>query len=117
MFFVFMAVSLPRVVHAQIVSGAAKCEGTSCELSHLVGLVQNIINFLITLAPFVAAVLFAWGGILYMTANGDRGKISNAHKLFGIAVSGLLLVLAAWLIVYTIMSGLSVDDQYWFLNR
>ncbi len=106
--------SAPFFVYAD---GLVPCDGTDCNVSSLVQLVQKILELIGTIAPFIAAALFAWGGILYMTAQGDSGKISNAHKLFGYAVLGLIITLAAWLIVYAIMKGLNVGSDYWFLNN
>jgi hypothetical protein len=109
--------SAPRIGNAQIISDSARCGGVDCNLGHLIGLVQNILTFFSVIVPFIAAALFAYGGILYMTARGDTGQIGKAHKLFGYAVGGLVIVLAAWLIVYAIMKGLNVDSQYWFLSQ
>jgi len=83
--------------------GLVPCDGPDCNLSSLIGLVQNILKF--------------FSIIVYMTARGDTGQIGKAHKLFGYAVGGLVIVLAAWLIVYAIMKGLNVDSQYWFLSQ
>ncbi|NTW48040.1 MAG: hypothetical protein HGA48_03865 [Candidatus Yonathbacteria bacterium] len=101
--------------------GVIPCDGgdsDKCDFTQLVSLVQNILNFFLVTAPIVAAALFAYGGFLYFTAAGDQGKIKQAHKVFGSAVFGLVLVLAAWLVIYTVMSGLGVaDDGYWFLAK
>ncbi|MBC8465042.1 MAG: hypothetical protein H8D63_01550 [Parcubacteria group bacterium] len=105
----------PFALHAA--GGLIPCDGTDCDLGKLIKLVENILRFFSYTVAFVAAALFAWGGILYMTAGGNESQIKNAHKIFGYAAGGLVLVLAAWLIVYTIMIGLGVDSKFWFLSR
>lgn len=107
----------PYILYAIDTNPLVPCDGPGdCNVSTLIGLVQNIINFFMILVPFVAAALFAWGGVLYMTARGDPGQIGKAHKLFGYAVFGLVITLAAWLIVYTIFSGLEVETGFWLLG-
>ncbi|NTV44802.1 MAG: hypothetical protein HGA67_03865 [Candidatus Yonathbacteria bacterium] len=108
-----LVAALPTVVSAQ---GIVPCDGLDCDFNSLIGLVQALLTFFLTTAPFVAAALFAYGGFLYFTARGDTGQIGKAHKVFGAAAFGLVLILAAWLVIYTIMTGLGVtDDAYWFL--
>lgn len=106
-------VLLPDMSYA---AGLVPCNGPDCDFLKLVGLAQNIINFFVMIVPFIAAIMFAYGGFLYFTAAGNNGQISKAHKIFGNAAIGLLLTLAAWLIIYTILKGLGVTDGgFWFL--
>jgi len=103
---------------AYAAGGVIPCDGQDCSFGSLVTLVQKILTFFLTAAPFVAAIIFAYGGVLYITSGGQSGKIEKAHKVFSFAVWGLLLVLGAWLIIFTIIKGLGVtDDSYWFLAR
>jgi hypothetical protein len=83
----------------------------------LVQLAQNIINFFVVVVPFVAAVLFAYGGFLYITAAGESSKVSKAHAIFKNTVFGLVFTLAAWLVIYTILAGLDVLPDFWLLSR
>ena len=108
-------IALPVMLYAA--GGLIPCDGPDCDLSKLIELVENILRFFSYTVAFVAAALFAWGGILYMTAGGNESQIKNAHKIFGYAAGGLVLVLAAWLVVFAIMSGLGVDSKFWFLSR
>jgi len=82
------------------------CEGANCDWDDLVGLAQNIMNFLIVLSLPLAAVAFAWAGFLMMTAAGSEEKIKKAHGIFLKVGVGFLIVLTAWLIVYLITSTL-----------
>lgn len=43
----------------------------------------------------VAAICIMWAGFLYVTAQGDEGKISRAHSAFRYAVIGTVLMLGA----------------------
>lgn len=78
-----------------------------CGLCDLVALANNVINLGIFLAVFFAAVLFAYAGWQYMTARGDPAQIGKAHNIFGDVAIGFIIVLAAWLVVDTIMHVLT----------
>lgn len=83
----------------------------ACNFYMLIKLVQNIINFLVYMAAPVAAVAFAWAGVLYLTAAGDEKKIGQAHTIFTDVLIGLGIVLSAWLIVKLIVTGLGVKSS------
>jgi hypothetical protein len=106
----FTLIVLPVVVSAQ--APFKVCEGPDCDFNHLVLLVQRVINFLIfTLAFPISALMFAYAGILMLTAGGKEGQIKKAKSVFmGVAI-GLVLMLAAWLIVYTI-TNILIDDEF-----
>ena len=73
----------------------------------LVLLGQRLINFMIALAIPLSAVAFAWAGFIYITAAGSEEKIKRAHSIFWKVAIGFLLVLGAWLIVFTITQFLA----------
>lgn len=80
-----------------------KCQNGICGLCDLVTLANNVINLGIFLAVFFAACLFAYAGWLYMTARGDQGQIKRAHGIFADVAIGFIIILAAWLVVDTLM--------------
>jgi len=84
------------------------CSGADCNFCDLTTLVQNIINTSIFLAVLLAAGLFAWAGYLYLSNTvGDTGKVQKAHSMFQNVFIGLVIVLAAWLVVDTLMKTLT----------
>ncbi len=106
--------TLPLLTFAAILPDRLiSCNGTKespCDFKALIQLVQNIINFLVYMSAPVAAVAFAWAGVLYLTAAGDEGKIGKAHAIFTDVLIGLGIVLSAWLIVKLIVTGLGVKS-------
>lgn len=102
----------PVFVYAQTIPTIVPCDGTSvgggeeCTLCHIAKLAQNVLNAGIYLAVFLSAFLFAYAGWQYITAGGDPGKASEAKKVFWNVGVGLVLILAAWLIVDLIMKVL-----------
>lgn len=89
------------------------CEATEdgCQLSDLVALVQRIINWIIMIFAPIAMIMFAWAGVLMVTAGGNKGQIDRAKGIFTSVAIGLVIVLSAWLIVYTITTTLLEDPN------
>ncbi|MBM3272252.1 hypothetical protein FJY94_03175 [Candidatus Kaiserbacteria bacterium] len=100
---------------APLVSGAqtafsrsiVPCSGPDCTLCHLATLAQNILNTGIYVAVVLSAGLFAWAGGMHLTAGGDTGKAKTARTVFTNVAIGLFWILAAWLLVDTIMKTLT----------
>src|SRR5947208_2260654 len=61
----------------------------------------GIFNLSIGLAAVLAFVMITFGGIMYMTSDAISGK-SQGRKYVTDAIYGLLLVIGAWVILYTI---------------
>jgi len=102
-FFIATAFIAPQFAIAQDTGGLVPCNGPECNFCHLAQLGQNIINLTIFLAVFLSAALFAWAGWNYLTNFGDTSKVSKAHGIFVNVAVGFIIVLAAWLIVDTLM--------------
>ncbi len=86
-------------------------EAEECTLTDVIVLGNNLINFAITLSVPIFILLFMYAGFLYMTANGNPGKISDAHGLFYKGIIGFVIILSAWLIVNLIVSSLLPEDS------
>jgi hypothetical protein len=79
------------------------CDGPNCTVCDIASLAQNVLNFGIYLAVFLAAILFAWAGVKFLTNRGNSGEISKAKSIFFNVMVGLVGILAAWLLIDTIM--------------
>ena len=75
-----------------------------CDFKDLVTLAQNVINYLIIdIAAPLAAIMFAYAGFLYVTNRGNEGQVTQAHDIFLYVFWGLVVALAAWLVVNFIL--------------
>ncbi len=85
-----------------------------CNLSSLAKGAGNLLKFLIAITVTGSVLVFAWVGIKYMTNQGDSSQVKAAHGIFKQVAIGLALVLAAWLIVSTLLKLLTDKnlDQY-----
>lgn len=76
-----------------------------CGYQDLLIMVNKIINWIIIISVPVAAGVFAWAGILYMTT-GIADKKSDAKAMLWKVFWGFVVILSAWIIVNTITNTL-----------
>lgn len=89
------------------------CQGASsspCNFNALVALVGNIIDWLLAFGAFIAAFMFAYAGILYITAAGNETQIARATSIFKNVFWGFIFALGAWLVVELITSTLLREE-------
>ncbi|MHB8860129.1 MAG: hypothetical protein ACYC48_00115 [Minisyncoccota bacterium] len=109
--FIVGSFALPYVAHASvpffgpIIPDAYKtCPGG---WGLLMVVVNNIIEFLLTIAiVFVAPIMIAYSGFLYVVNPVDPGGIAKAKGILLNTIVGIVVALAAWMIVDAIMAVL-----------
>jgi hypothetical protein len=81
----------------------------------LITVINDIIELLITLAiVFVAPITIAYAGFLLVTSQGNSGAITKAKGVIENTVVGIIIAIAAWLIVDAVMSVLyHPSDSTW----
>lgn len=96
--------------------GLIPCDGTSakpCDYNAFILLIGKVFQFLtIDIAVPLATAAIVYGGIIMITAGTNETKRSQAKSIIGFAVWGLVLALAAYLIIKTIMVGLGVQAPF-----
>jgi hypothetical protein len=98
---------LPAVAEAQfgpIVPDV--CKTCPCGFGGVLAIIQNIVNFIISLSILFATIIIAWAGGLYMLSATNPESRSQANKMLINAVVGICIVLSAWLIVDFVMKTL-----------
>lgn len=82
--------------------GTTNCdEGPACDQTSLQKYLPAVFNLSIGIAAAMAFVAITWGGILYATSDAIMGKEQGKEWITN-AVWGLLLVIGAYAILYTI---------------
>lgn len=71
----------------------------ACNFCHLLQLGQNLINLAIQLSFTFAGLFIAWGAFVIMTAGGSKERVSEGKKALTTAITGLVIVLTAWMII------------------
>lgn len=98
---------VPDVAVAQIsLAEYAGCSGPDCSACNLVNLANGLITWLIGFLFIIFAIIIAYAGFGLVTSGGNHHELDEAKNRFVNALIGLIIVLAAWLIVDTIMRGL-----------
>ena len=69
--------------------------------------VTNIFNTVYAFVGLVAVAFIIYGGIQYMTANGDAGKLTKAKNTIIYAVVGLVIVILAAAITFFLTQALT----------
>lgn len=105
-FSLLLLIVFPVFVNAQIIPNCSP----NCGYNDLLKLVNNIINWIIMISVPVAAGVFAWAGFTYMTT-GISDKKSEAKAMLVKVVIGFAAILAAWIIVGTVIKALLKDPS------
>ena len=106
-FFLFGCILLsPDLASAQGLPPLVPCDGIDCNACHFVEMGNTILVWLIGVMFVVFAVIMAAAGWGLATSAGNQTALSDAKSKFINAFIGLFIVLAAWLMVDTIMRGL-----------
>ncbi|MCI0533304.1 pilin, partial [bacterium] len=87
-------------------------EALYCDLTQFVLMIERGIDFLIfSIAVPLAAIAFTVAGFFYMASQGNPSRIKTAHDIFFYAILGIVIALAAWLIIRAI-TGTLVKEEY-----
>lgn len=81
----------------------------------LIEVINNIMRVALSLViVFIAPIMIAYAGFLLVTNAGNSGQISKARTLLTNTIVGIVIALAAWMIVGAIMTALTGKDvSYW----
>lgn len=88
---------------SQIVPQSCNEPGGCQSICDVALLAQNILNTGIFIAVFMSALLFAYAGWQAVTAGGSAEKMSAARSVFVNVLIGLIIILAGWIIIDTLM--------------
>lgn len=97
---------IPDLASAQGLAQLAECSGPDCGTCQVIKLANGIIVWLIGFVFLLFAVLLMRAGVLLVTSGGNPGALQSAKDNFINALIGLIIILAAWLIVDTLMKAL-----------
>ncbi len=116
LFVVTTAIVLPVAAHAAtipffgpIIPDAQKaCPGS---WSLVITVINNIILFMLTITiVFVAPIMIAYAGFLFVVNPVNPGGIQKAKDVLINTISGIVIALAAWAIVTAVMAALYNPD-------
>ena len=75
--------------------------------------ILNVLNFVLSFLGLIAVAALIYAGFLYVTSRGDDSANEKAKKIVAYAAIGILLILASFAIVNTILqnAGQGTDDR------
>jgi hypothetical protein len=96
-FIPLLAFALPPIVPCGNVTG------NICTPCHIVALAQRLLTFFVFVVVIMAALLFVNAGVLYLFSPASAANIAKAHRIFVHTLVGLVIVLASFLFIDTLM--------------
>ncbi|MFA5936225.1 MAG: pilin [Patescibacteria group bacterium] len=78
----------------------------NCTVEDIVQTGVNFATFVMGLSGALFFAVFIYGGALYLTSFGDKGRVTKGKEAIKGAVIGMIFVLGAWTIVNTLVKGL-----------
>ncbi len=89
------------------------CVGADCNFNALLNLVNTVLRFILfDMVVPIAAIMFAYAGFLLVTSGGSSEAKTKAKDIFTNAVFGLIIAVAAWLIIHEILSILGYEGTW-----
>lgn len=75
--------------------------------------ILNVLNFFLSFLGLIATAALIYAGFLYVTSGGDDSASEKSKKILIFAVVGILLILASFAIVNTVLqnAGRGTDDR------
>lgn len=85
-----------------------------CGFNDMMDFINNLIHFvLFFLALPIAAIMVAYAGFLLVTAGEESGHArQKAKNIFTHAVVGLVIAIASWLIIRSVLSIVGYDGAW-----
>lgn len=84
-------------------------EVENCQLCHLFTLINNIIQWVLTIfVPVVAPIFFVIGGLYLLVARGNPETYGKGKTVLTATVIGLIITYAAWVLLNTVLTSLGV---------
>jgi hypothetical protein len=80
--------------------------GRICGFNDLIGLIQEVIEYIFILTVPITAIVFAYAGFLYITSGEKPKKREDAKNAMIKVVIGIAVVMSAWLVVTLIVTTL-----------
>ncbi|MBP6925797.1 MAG: hypothetical protein KBC22_01920 [Candidatus Pacebacteria bacterium] len=95
-------------------TGIVPCDGlnVSCDYNKAIELIQRLMKFIFILIIPIAAIAFTYAGFLLLFQGSNPEKRKHARDIIIKVVIGIAIVLAAWLIVRTVLVSLGVTQDW-----
>lgn len=97
--------------------GVASGYDHMCGFNDMVLVAKNLITDLVLLGTIATTLVFIWAGIKLVTSGGNPKQLDDAKRMLWNVVKGFVIMIAAWVVVYTILSALVGDEYLVFFGK
>jgi hypothetical protein len=73
-----------------------------CSLADIMSVVKNVGNFALGIVGSIVLLMYVWGGMEFLTAGGNRERVTSGMNKFKTATIGLVIVFVAYALVNSI---------------
>jgi hypothetical protein len=110
LFFIVVS-NILSTTSAYAAEGLVTCTGADeCNFCSFITMVNGLVEWLIIIATTLVVLLLAFAGFRLITAAGDATALENAKKLLVNSFIGILIMLAGWTIVDTVLKLFAGGD-------
>lgn len=88
------------------VDASGKVTG-ACTFNDFITMINNIINWIISIAGVIFTISCVYGGFLWIMSGESPEKKTRAQTILWRTLLGFVIILTSWLIVYTILNTLA----------
>lgn len=89
--------------------GAIKAQ-KECTLTDMLQVGLNISRLILGIIGSAALIMFVYGGLMFVLAAGNKQRVETGKTIITNAVLGIAVVLFSWVIVNTLVAGLTGTD-------
>jgi hypothetical protein len=102
-----IVLGIAQVAHAASLVGDIACsDDGNCTPCDFIQIFVNASNILVGLSGTFAVLMFAYGGIVMITAYGNENRITWGKNVLIATITGIGLVLFAWTLVNILIGSL-----------
>lgn len=108
--------AFPVVTFAVDPAGLVTCEGVDangiadCNFCSFIQMVDVIVNWLFSVLVLIAVFLIVYAGFKLVVSAGNPSAMTDAKGMISNVIIGFVIILAAWLIVDTVLKALVAPD-------
>ena len=82
-----------------------------CDFEYFIMMINGIINWIIGIATVIFTISAIYGGFLYLTSGDKPGNKDKAKSILWSTLTGFVIILVSWLIIFTILNALIPKDD------
>lgn len=88
-----------------------------CDFAAILVLVKNGIQDLVLVSTLLVVVVAVIAGMRLLTSGGNPAALKDAKSMMQKILTGYIVILSAWIIIYTIATTLLQPKFYYFLGN